>query len=824
MALHRQLMDQVHLHPGGRSFFWQGLLILLPVLVLASAGFLSLRQDRILARHEAVEKAQTLADQIADVIWTRLFRQDALTTFERHAFRVDASGKLIFPPPAGSVPVPVRLDPSQLPEEQRRLWVALNSVPALDRPQWIAASQKFLALSPAPEFAGPAHFRLGHQLDDAGDHEAAAKEFELVASGFSETVGESGLPLQTLAGFKALQIRVEQWGPQTNLAANTQALQILCSNLVRHSHFLTSHLLERLTELQLTLHATNVVEPWREAWKQQEALRQLAEAALAQVPRSATETRAQARVADEKETDHSDAAAVRLPSLFWFHAVDESPMPQPLFPPSKTIFIKGVPSHNNVASVSVTKRSTPNPPEATSSPIPPRPPFDRFWLAAKLNHADGGYSIVCRALGLWSPTAPFVGSPQWDALRESIPSLPPWLNYTVEIAGVTLSPSKDMQHVLLAHTDGVTLAASNRMQRAEARPENKSSTQLKGNSSDRLLNRSDSDDNLNSNRETGNRPEVLARATQSEGGQEYLAVQMYFVSPNLFYARQQVRTYVFGGLIGVAVLTALLGFVAARRAYLRQHQLIELKSNFVSSVSHELRAPIASMRLLAESLQRGKISDPGRQADYFRFLVQECRRLSGLIENVLNFARIEQGCKQYELERTDVPGLLEQTVKLMEPAATEKQVSLTLAPPAHPAAVSSATPWLDGPAIQQALINLIDNALKHSPPGDMVTVGFALRGPDGQLTDHGPTLLEFYVQDHGPGIPAEEHERIFERFYRLGSELRRETQGIGIGLSIVKHIVEGHGGRVRVESTLGQGTRFILQLPVNTTLKRTANH
>jgi two-component system OmpR family sensor kinase len=109
----------------------------------------------------------------------------------------------------------------------------------------------------------------------------------------------------------------------------------------------------------------------------------------------------------------------------------------------------------------------------------------------------------------------------------------------------------------------------------------------------------------------------------------------------------------------------------------------------------------------------------------------------------------------------------------------------------------------DGLALQQALINLIDNAIKHSPPGSRVAVGL----------DGGAANLSLWVEDSGPGIPPEEHAKIFERFYRRGSELRRETQGIGIGLTIVQHIVEAHGGRVTVRSAPGQGSRFTMELP-----------
>jgi signal transduction histidine kinase len=317
-------------------------------------------------------------------------------------------------------------------------------------------------------------------------------------------------------------------------------------------------------------------------------------------------------------------------------------------------------------------------------------------------------------------------------------------------------------------------------------------------------------------------------------------LQLYVADQALLLSSYWRHALLLAGLVAASAFAALIGVIASWLAFQRQLRLNELKSNFVSSVSHELRSPIASVRLMAESLERGKVSEATKQHEYFRFIVQECRRLSSLIENVLDFSRIEQGRKQYDFEPTDLVALTQQTVKLMETYAAERGVQLQLQlPDAQPLPghqLSTIDHQLtndyqlpaDGKALQQALVNLIDNALKHSPKGESVTVGLEVGTQNAvssiqqhatRNTQHA-TRIHLWVEDHGAGIPAAEQEKIFERFYRPGSELRRQTQGVGIGLSIVKHIVEAHGGKVLVRSAPGQGSRFTIELPVSESAAR----
>jgi signal transduction histidine kinase len=228
-------------------------------------------------------------------------------------------------------------------------------------------------------------------------------------------------------------------------------------------------------------------------------------------------------------------------------------------------------------------------------------------------------------------------------------------------------------------------------------------------------------------------------------------------------------------------------------AFQRQQELAEQKDNFLSSVSHELRAPLGSVRLMAEGLASDKLTAAERTS-FQQFILLETQRLSALVENLLDFARMEQGRRKYQFVDTNLTHLLRDTVRSLELLAAKREIRFVLE-------ADEIEAQLDPLAIQQAIVNLLDNALKFSPNGGTIQI---------TLKAH-KLFWELAIQDEGAGVPSAEREKIFERFYRVGSELRRTTTGVGIGLSIVKHIVEGHAGIVKVEGE--QGNCFRMTIP-----------
>jgi signal transduction histidine kinase len=253
--------------------------------------------------------------------------------------------------------------------------------------------------------------------------------------------------------------------------------------------------------------------------------------------------------------------------------------------------------------------------------------------------------------------------------------------------------------------------------------------------------------------------------------------------------------------IVLAALSAFMvgGIWLTYRNVSKEMNLAKLKSDFVANVSHELRTPLALIRLYAETLELGRLTAKEKYQEYFRIIREESERLTALINNILDFSRIDAGRKEYEFQETDLAELVHSTLDSyrfqiqQNGFGFEENISSDI-PPVK----------VDREAIARSLLNLVNNALKYSK--DQKYIGVSLYRVNGSVN------LE--VRDRGIGIPANEHEKIFEKFYRCGDPLVHNVKGSGLGLSLVRHIARAHGGDVLVESAPDKGSKFTIALPL----------
>ena len=230
----------------------------------------------------------------------------------------------------------------------------------------------------------------------------------------------------------------------------------------------------------------------------------------------------------------------------------------------------------------------------------------------------------------------------------------------------------------------------------------------------------------------------------------------------------------------------------------RIKQLENTRQEFVANVSHELRTPLSLIKGYVETLLEGAKNDPEKCARFLQTIEKHADRLTFLIEDLLAISRLESGQVVMSLHTVDLREEAQRVIDDLRSRTDEKTVLIENKVPEGLSAQA------DSDRLQQVFFNLIENAIKYGSKGGRVVVGGNAR-PDGKA--------EMWVQDDGPGIPAEARERVFERFYRVDRARSRETGGTGLGLSIVKHIVQAHGGEVWLKSQLGSGTTFFFTLP-----------
>jgi len=231
----------------------------------------------------------------------------------------------------------------------------------------------------------------------------------------------------------------------------------------------------------------------------------------------------------------------------------------------------------------------------------------------------------------------------------------------------------------------------------------------------------------------------------------------------------------------------------------RELEVTKMKSDFVSNVSHELKTPLALIRMFSETLLMGRVKDDARRQEYYDVITRESERLTALINNVLDFSKIDAGRRTYEMEPASVDVVIRNTLGAYRYDLAKEDFDVTVEiEPELPSVV------MDDDAISQALLNLLNNAVKYSGRRKKIAVR-AWRNAE---------QVHISVADSGIGISKDDQKKIFDMFYRAGDESVRAVRGTGLGLAITRHTAEAHGGTVTVESGLGEGSTFTIVLPI----------
>ena len=260
---------------------------------------------------------------------------------------------------------------------------------------------------------------------------------------------------------------------------------------------------------------------------------------------------------------------------------------------------------------------------------------------------------------------------------------------------------------------------------------------------------------------------------------------------------KEKRLYIilFAGIIAVM----LIGIILMVRAVIHESEISRLKSDFVSNVSHELKTPLALIRMFGETLDSGMVKDEKDRLKFYSIIRKESERLTHLINNVLDFSRMDAGVKEYNFLEADLVETVRSSLEAYKYQISESGFKIESELPGEPVILK-----IDRDAISQVLLNLLNNAVKYSDEEKYIMVK-VWKDSDSAM---------FSVTDHGVGISKEEMKKIFDKFYRVSTTGTKETRGSGLGLTLAKRIVEAHGGRIDVESEVGKGSKFTVNIPL----------
>jgi signal transduction histidine kinase len=274
------------------------------------------------------------------------------------------------------------------------------------------------------------------------------------------------------------------------------------------------------------------------------------------------------------------------------------------------------------------------------------------------------------------------------------------------------------------------------------------------------------------------------------------AAQIGLMSPTTFTSHRQMVSYLWVGLLAISVMTVTT--LIAAQALRRQWRLARMKTDLVAAVSHELKTPLASVRLLVDSLLEDDKPDAQRTHEYLELIARENLRLSGVIENFLTFSRLERNRQKFEFNATHPDAVVQSAVEAAHERlhAPDCRLDVNVSPNLPPVRA-------DESALVTVLLNLLDNAWKYSPGEKHIAVRAYREN----------SRVVFAVEDNGIGIAPREQKKIFRRFYQVDRRLARDAGGCGLGLSIVEFIVRAHGGSIVVKSQPGHGSTFSVAIP-----------
>jgi signal transduction histidine kinase len=277
---------------------------------------------------------------------------------------------------------------------------------------------------------------------------------------------------------------------------------------------------------------------------------------------------------------------------------------------------------------------------------------------------------------------------------------------------------------------------------------------------------------------------------------------VYLLDPSRLTRSVHMLRLTFGLLIGVLLLSIVIGSWLIVKDFDRQLTLARQKTDFVSNVSHELKTPLTSIRMFSELLAEGRVTDPQKRKSYLEIITAESSRLTRLINNVLDFARLERGEKKYEMRKLDFVALAHDTAEAYRPQLEKGGFAFQCELPQQAVEVHA-----DRDALAQVIVNLLSNAEKYS--GSKREIALRIELQNSPLRH-----VELQVLDRGLGVPAGCQEKIFEKFYRAHDSLSSGIQGSGLGLTLARQIARAHGGEVAYLPREGSGSCFILRLPL----------